>query len=102
MTGKRAFFTPSPEAVPTLLARVFYAPDDERPGIEFLVEEETDSEATLPNLSEVTIFPITEICATAEGFVIRGTNERVLGKIATLTVDIQTEPPVAIYTEEEK
>lgn len=99
MIEKKAYFTPSPETAPKLVAQLLFADAKEKPCITFYVEENDTSGDVVPKLAEVTIEPITGVFATEKGFEVTGSRPDVIGVIAKLSVDTTVEPPVALYSE---
>jgi hypothetical protein len=100
MSEKRAYFTPSPIEVPTLLAKVMFAGITELPRVTFYIDspEHTD-EAGLPALEEITLDPLEKVCATNTGFELTGSPTERAGMIGRLAIDTTVQPPLAVYSE---
>lgn len=98
MVEQRAFFTPPPEDVHKLIARLIYDAHSQKHEISFMVSATDDSDAELPNLKEVTLSPVERICATNTGLEIFGRHS-ISQKGARLLIDTTVEPPAALYSE---
>ncbi|MCU0271468.1 MAG: hypothetical protein MUF83_22890 [Acidimicrobiales bacterium] len=94
MASFRAYFTPSPSTIPTLVARILFAASDDRPRVEFLLETTPGS---FLDLVEEALFPVTELRVCEHGFVITGASSRFPGRVGRLEVDTGPEPPIARY-----
>ncbi|MDQ3123540.1 MAG: hypothetical protein M3Q14_02570 [bacterium] len=103
MNGKRAYFTPSAEATNTLVTGLILGGKEiDTIEVSFLVDKAGDTPSDrLPTLLEVTLFPVTAVCATETGFEIRGKNKEIPAQLGRLSIDTTVEPPIAMFFEEE-
>ncbi len=99
MSGIKAYFTPSPEEAPELVARLLLADAQVRAGITFYIRDEDSPSDGASGLEEVTINPVNNVCVSDKGFKITGERLGTIGVLAKLSVDTTVEPPIATYTE---
>jgi hypothetical protein len=97
VSWRRAYWTPSPDEVPQLVARMLFAGPGDRPTASFQLAVETaEGEAWGLDSPELEFQPIMEVAVGVDCFALLGTQAD--GTVGVLHVDLGPHPPIARFS----